>query len=203
VSAPRALKQVTGRALPLPGSDIDTDRIIPARFMKAVTFEGLGEHAFHDARFHEDGSPKDHPFNDARYRGAAILVVGANFGCGSSREHAPQALMRWGIRAVVGLSFAEIFAGNCLAIGLPTVTVAPRDAETLMRSVTERPETQITVDLEALRLSYGEREMAVSVPEGARRRLIEGTWDGTALLLANREHIETVASRLPYLRDFR
>jgi 3-isopropylmalate/(R)-2-methylmalate dehydratase small subunit len=197
-----AIRTLTGRGLPLPGSDIDTDRIIPARFMKAVTFDGLGEHAFHDVRFDADGKPKDHPFNDARYRGASILLVGSNFGCGSSREHAPQALMRFGIRAILGVSFAEIFAGNCLSIGVPAATLSAVDASVLMESIVGDPALEITLDLVSGAVRAGGREMRIEIPESARSQLVNGTWDGTSVLLGNLSEIAATAARLPYLRGF-
>lgn len=203
MSTERSVRTITGRGLPLPGSDIDTDRIIPARFMKAVTFDGLGEHAFHDARFHPDGKLKDHPFNDKRYTGAAILIAGANFGCGSSREHAPQALMRYGIRAILAVSLAEIFAGNCLSIGVPAARMEARDAAALTAAIQAQPQTQITVDLEARRVRIPGQEWPLLIPDSTRRQLVEGTWDGTAVLLANREGIAGVAAKLPYVRGYR
>jgi len=198
-----AIVRVAGRGVPVPGADIDTDRIIPARYMKGVTFEGLGEHAFHDVRFDAQGSRLEHPLNDSRFSGATVLLVGRNFGCGSSREHAPQALMRFGFRAIVGESFAEIFAGNCAAIGLPAVTVSGDTAASLMRNAVERPETEIVVDLRAKTVSAGGRVLPLEMPESARRALVEGTWDTTAPLLANRDAIDRVAARLPYLDGFR
>ncbi len=198
-----AIKGVSGRGVPVPGADIDTDRIIPARYMKAVTFEGLGEYAFHDARFDQEGNKKDHPFNEARYRGASILIVGSNFGCGSSREHAPQALMRWGIKAIIGQSFAEIFAGNCSALGIPAVRVSAQEAEMLMHLVQEKPETRIEIDLEKKVVKAGGYEIPLEMPEAGRKVLVEGTWDSTAVLLANRDAIERTAARIPYLAGFR
>ena len=197
-----AIRSISGRGIPLPGSDIDTDRIIPARYMKAVTFDGLGEHAFHDARYDAKGSPTDHPFNDPRYRGASVLVVGRNFGCGSSREHAPQALLRFGIRAIVGESFAEIFAGNCGAIGVPAVRVSSEEVARIMRLVEEKPATEITVDLAAKSVKAGALSFRLDMPESTRRVLVDGSWDTTAMLLANRAEIAKVAARLPYLRGF-
>ncbi len=197
-----SVRSVSGRGLPLPGSDIDTDRIIPARFMKAITFDGLGEHAFHDVRYDAEGKLKDHPFNDPRYRGASILVVGSNFGCGSSREHAPQALMRFGIKAILGVSFAEIFAGNCLSIGVPAARLSAADAQALVADIQRDPSLEIVVDLEARVIHVAGREMPLEMPESARRQLLDGTWDGTAVLLANRRAIAETAARLPYLRGF-
>ena len=138
---------IEGRGIPLPGNDIDTDRIIPARFMKCITFDGLGQYVFYDERFDESGSKKGHPFNDEKFLDSSILIVNKNFGCGSSREHAPQALLRFGIKALIGESFAEIFAGNCTVMGIPTVT-APHDAiENIMMVVEEKPETPIQINL--------------------------------------------------------
>jgi 3-isopropylmalate/(R)-2-methylmalate dehydratase small subunit len=198
----RAVKAVTGRGVPVPGADVDTDRIIPARFMKAVSFEGLGEHSFHDVRFDEKGEPLDHPLNDPRYRGASILVVGRNFGCGSSREHAPQALMRFGIRAIVGESFAEIFAGNCTAIGVPAVRVSAEAAALLARLVEKRPGTELVVDLERKVVKADGKEHPLEIPESFWRALVDGTWDTTALLLANRVEIDRTSAKLPYLTGF-
>jgi 3-isopropylmalate/(R)-2-methylmalate dehydratase small subunit len=194
--------EVRGRGLPLAGDDIDTDRIIPARFLTAVTFEDLGRHAFEDERFDEAGRPKDHPFNDPRYRGAAILIVGRNFGCGSSREHAPQSLMRWGIRAVIGESFAEIFSGNCTAIGVPAVRASRDAVERLARLVASDPSTEISVDLEAGEVRAGGERFPCRMPEGDRKMLATGEWDTTAVLLKNREEIRKTAARLPYMSGF-
>ena len=202
MGAENAIRSVGGRGIPLPGADIDTDRIIPARYMKAVTFEGLGEHAFHDARFDAAGKPTEHSFNDRKYEGASILIVGRNFGCGSSREHAPQALMRWGIRAIVGESFAEIFAGNCGAIGVPAVRVPAADVERLMRLAEEKPETEITVNLAAKTVKAGSLSLRLDMPEATRRVLVDGSWDTTTVLLRNKAEIAKVASRLPYLGGF-
>ncbi len=195
-----ALERVAGRGCVLRGDDIDTDRIIPARFLRCVTFEGLGEHAFEDDREQAKG---DHPLDDARFRGAAILIVGHNFGCGSSREHAPQALMRAGYRAFVGASFAEIFAGNCTALGLPCVTLADADRAALMESVELDPEQEVVVDLAAARVTCRAGSFAATIPEGARSQLLEGTWDATGVLLEAGDAIETTARQIPYLAKFR
>jgi 3-isopropylmalate/(R)-2-methylmalate dehydratase small subunit len=200
MSRESSVARVAGRGLPVPGADIDTDRIIPARYMKGVTFEGLGEHAFHDVRFDAQGRRLSHPLNDPRYRGATILLVGRNFGCGSSREHAPQALVRFGIRAIVGESFAEIFAGNCAAIGLPAVRVPAEASSSLMSLVERDPGIEIAVDLQSRTVSAGGRKYPLQMPESALKALVEGTWDSASLLLANREAIDRVASGLPYLR---
>jgi 3-isopropylmalate/(R)-2-methylmalate dehydratase small subunit len=189
------VQRVSGRACALRGDDIDTDRIIPARYLRCVTFEGLGEYAFEDDRKQAKG---DHPLDQERYDGAAILVVGRNFGCGSSREHAPQALMRRGFQAFVGGSFAEIFFGNCVALGLPCVTLAPADLAALFDSVELDPAQEITLDLEALTLSCRAGRFAVAMPEGARSQLLEGSWNATAVLLEAGDAIERTAAALSY-----
>jgi 3-isopropylmalate/(R)-2-methylmalate dehydratase small subunit len=186
------------------GDDIDTDQIIPARFLAAITFEGLGEHAFQDLRFRPDGTPKGHPFDDRRYAGAEILIVNRNFGCGSSREHAPQALVRWGIRALVGESFAEIFFGNCVALGVPAVCARREDLLRLMDAVELDPAQPLALDLERMTLASPRvGAIPVEMPAGARRELLDGTWDATRALLVARAEIARTAARLPYLRDFR
>ncbi|MEF8780634.1 MAG: 3-isopropylmalate dehydratase small subunit [Haloferacaceae archaeon] len=191
--------RVSGTGIPLRGNDVDTDQIIPARFMKVVTFDGLGQFAFFDQRFDDRDNEKDHPFNDERFSGANVLVVNANFGCGSSREHAPQALMRWGIDAVVGESFAEIFAGNCLALGIPTVTADKEAIERLQEHVDERPETEIEVDVEDEAVRYDDAVIDADVNEAQRKALVEGVWDTTALMGSNREAVDDVARSLPYV----
>ena len=198
-----AVRAVTvGRAIPLPGNDIDTDRIIPARYLKAITFDGLGEAAFIDERAADQAAGRTHPLDDARWAGGSILVVGRNFGCGSSREHAPQALQRYGIRALVGESFAEIFAGNCTVLGIPAVRAAAADIERLQELVGQHPETEVTVDLEARTVAAGDLQCPATLPEGARHAMVRGTWDSTTLLLANRDRIAATAGRLPYLDAF-
>lgn len=194
-----AITEVRGSGIPVRGNDIDTDQIIPARYLKAITFDGLGEYAFFDQRFDEDGNRNDHPFNQEQYQGASILVVNSNFGCGSSREHAPQALMRWGIDAIVGASFAEIFAGNCLALGIPTVSVAPDDAEVLQEWVAANPREEIVVDVAGESVVFGDSELSASVDEGQRKALVDGIWDTTALLRSNPEAVKETARQLPYI----
>jgi 3-isopropylmalate/(R)-2-methylmalate dehydratase small subunit len=191
---------VAGRACVLRGDDIDTDRIIPARFLRCVTFDGLGEHAFEDDRAQAKG---DHPLDDERFAGASILVVGQNFGSGSSREHAPQALLRRGFRAFVGGSFAEIFAGNCTALGLACVTLAAGDLAALMDSVEIDPSQEVEIDLALRQLRCRAGRFALSIPDGARQQLLSGSWDGTSVLLAAGDAIEAAAARLPYVRGHR
>jgi 3-isopropylmalate/(R)-2-methylmalate dehydratase small subunit len=194
--------KVSGTALPMKGNNIDTDRIIPARYLKEVTFARMGEYPFFDERFDPAGRKKDHVFNDPEYRGASILFVNKNFGCGSSREHAPQALHRFGLKAIVGESFAAIFAGNCTIMGLPTVTVGAKEIEQLMKSVEEEPRTEYTVDLEAKTITYGGHKIAIDLPETYRSALTSGSWDSTALLRANPEQVRKTAARLPYINNF-
>ena len=196
------IREVKGRAVPVRGNDIDTDRIIPARFMKTVSFDSLGQHVFHDARRDPSGRPTGHPFDSPSHAGAVVLLANRNFGCGSSREHAPQALAAWGIRAVVAESLAEIFAGNCTAIGMPAVEVEPEAAEALMRLTGSRPETELTLDLEARSIAAGGQTFPVRLPETRRRVFLTGSWDTVGLLLEGRGEIGAVSARLPYLARF-
>lgn len=182
----------------VPGDDIDTDRIIPARFMKCVTFDGLGEYAFYDVRFDGDGNPRPHPLNDPRHDGASILFTGSNFGCGSSREHAPQALHHFGIRAVVAQSFAEIFFGNCTTLGIPCVAAVAETIAAAGQAVEADPSTEFTVDVEARLLRFAGREMAVTIPDTAREALLSGRWDPIGDLAEAAEAVEATASRLDY-----
>jgi 3-isopropylmalate/(R)-2-methylmalate dehydratase small subunit len=188
---------IEGRGLPLRGSDIDTDRIIPARFLVTVTFEGLERHAFAD-----DRTAAPHPFDDARYQGARVLIVNSNFGCGSSREHAPQALQRWGIQAIVGESFAEIFFGNSAMIGLPCVTAPPGDVRTIMETVEKNPDAPVRVDLVAGTCEVAGFRCAVSLPAKTREAFVSGAWDTTGMLLENFDEVEATAARLPYVSGF-
>jgi 3-isopropylmalate/(R)-2-methylmalate dehydratase small subunit len=188
---------IEGRGLPLAGDDIDTDRIIPARYLRAVTFDGLEQHVFED-----DRKAAAHPFDDPRFQGASVLFVNSNFGCGSSREHAPQALHRWGIRAVVGESFAGIFFGNSVMIGLPCVTAAPDDVRALMALVEREPQTGVAIDLEAGTCVAGSLRCAVSLPAGSRDAFLSGAWDTTGLLLERYDEVNATAARLPYVAGF-
>jgi len=187
---------VSGRGIPLVGNDIDTDRIIPARFLRCVTFDGLGEQAFADDRVQAKG---EHPFDQPQYQGANILVVNGNFGCGSSREHAPQALAKWGIQAVVGESFAEIFFGNCVAIGIPCVTAEPTTVKQLQAILQENTQASITVDLDAMQVHCGDFQASVSMGEGSRQMLTTGTWDTCGQLLAQIDPIRATVAKLPYV----
>ena len=193
---------VSGRAIVVRGNDIDTDRIIPARFLKAITFEGLGSHVFEDDRLEAKGRGGTHPFDVPAFQGAQVLFVDANFGCGSSREHAPQALSRWGIRAVVGHSFAEIFFGNSLMIGLPCLTASPDDLARLMALVEADPTTVFTVDVVNERVSSGSLSVPAMIPASVKQSLVTGEWDATGLLLENYEEVTATAARLPYIAGF-
>jgi 3-isopropylmalate/(R)-2-methylmalate dehydratase small subunit len=213
MATPESIRaRVTGRGVPVPGDDIDTDRIIPARYLREITFETLGQYAFYDERFDEKGNEKPfpegdkrerkHPLNDPRFRGGSIMIVNRNFGCGSSREHAPQSLMRAGITAFVGESFAEIFSGNCTALGLPAARVSHEDAVALQALVEADPSTTVTVDLGAGSVTAGGRTFRCTFPEADRKSLATGAWDTTAVLLANEKAIRETAKRIPYVNGF-
>ena len=197
------IRQVTGRAIPLRGDNIDTDRIIPARFLRAITFEGLEQHLFEDDRKQLEDAGSRHPTADPTYEDAAILLVNANFGCGSSREHAPQAIRRSGIRAVIGESFSEIFFGNSVALGMPCVAADAAAVGALMQLVEQNPAAEIALDLDRMRASAGSASYPVTLPPGARESFLEGTWDATGLLLDRFEEVEAVAARLPYVSSWR
>lgn len=190
------IQRITGTGIPLTGNDIDTDRIIPARFLKCVTFDGLGEQVFADDRSALSGA---HPFDQDQYQDASILVVNRNFGCGSSREHAPQAIARWGIRGIVGESFAEIFFGNCVAIGIPCVTATAEAVAQVQQALAADPSLTVTLDLESLRVNYGDQSVAVTMPEGVRQAFLAGTWDACGQLVANADQIAATARQLAYM----
>lgn len=195
---------VGGRGIVVRGDDIDTDRIIPARFLRCVVFDGLGAHAFEDDRAQLRDAGKRHPFDDPRFAGARILIVNRNFGCGSSREHAPQALLRWGggIAAVVGESFAEIFHGNCVALGIPCVVVDAATAEDLAATVEETPAIELSVDLRDKTISAGARRHVFEIPDGPRKQFLEGIWDSTAELLAAKDRVVALADKIPYFKGY-
>jgi 3-isopropylmalate/(R)-2-methylmalate dehydratase small subunit len=183
------ITQVKGRAVHVPGTDIDTDRIIPARFMKCVTFDGLGEFLFYDVRKKEDGTEKVHPLNEAKFKGASILLSGSNFGCGSSREHAPQALYRYGFRAVIAESFAEIFFGNCTTLGIPCMTASAADIAAVAALVAADPQVELTLDVDQRKLTVAGKIFQLDTTASAREALISGHWDAIGELLEGKEAI--------------
>jgi 3-isopropylmalate/(R)-2-methylmalate dehydratase small subunit len=193
-----AVTHVSGRGLPLRGDDIDTDRIMPARFLKAISFEGLEAHLFEDDRRADPG----HPFNHAKYAGASILIVNANFGCGSSREHAPQGLARAGFRAIVGRSFSEIFQGNAAMLGVPCFVAEAADVERLQSVVEAAPDTTIEIDVATGAIAAGAVRVNATLPAALRDGFLSGQWNPTAMLLDRFEEVRAVAARLPYIRGF-
>ncbi len=195
----QTITQVTGTGVPLLLDDIDTDRIIPARFLRCVTFDGLGEHAFEDDRKQDS----KHPFDDARFQGGNVLVAGRNFGCGSSREHAPQALIRWGIKAIIAESFAEIFFGNCTGLGVPCVNAARGDLDRLAAAITADPKLSVTVDLAAKQVRAGSLSFAITMLESARGSLTTGNWDFLGQLLEGADAVKQTAATLPYVNGFK
>ncbi|HEY3158966.1 MAG TPA: 3-isopropylmalate dehydratase small subunit [Vicinamibacterales bacterium] len=196
------IQVIDGRALPLRGDDMDTDRIMPARFLKSITFEGLEQHVFEDDRLAAKRTGQVHPFDDPRFQGASILLANRNFGAGSSREHAPQGLHRWGIRAVVAESFAEIFFGNSLMMGLACVTASAQDVAALLSLVERNPNETLKVDLQAGTCQAPGLTVAISIPDHVRDSLMTGAWDTTGLLLDSYEQVERTAAKLPYLAGF-
>jgi 3-isopropylmalate/(R)-2-methylmalate dehydratase small subunit len=197
--------KISGTAIPLRGNDIDTDRIIPARFLKCVTFDGLGEHAFEDDRLGLRRKGETHPFDNPAYAGAEILLVNKNFGCGSSREHAPQSIMRWGrgIKAIIGESFAEIFFGNCAALGMPAVLAAAQTVHRLQDIAERNPATPFTVDIEKLTVTAGTETFPIELPEGVQQAYLKGEWDTTGALLAAADAIRATAANLPYFNHWK
>jgi 3-isopropylmalate/(R)-2-methylmalate dehydratase small subunit len=193
------ITSVTGRAVFVPGNDIDTDRIIPARFMKCVTFDGLGEFLFYDVRKNADGTDRQHPLNDPRFKEAAILLSGANFGCGSSREHAPQALQKHGFRAIVAESYAEIFFGNCTTLGIPCVSAGRADIQRIAAAVEKHPALEVVIDLARAEIRFGGQAVKITIRESAREALVNGRWDAIGDLLEGVEEVKKRAARLPYL----
>jgi 3-isopropylmalate/(R)-2-methylmalate dehydratase small subunit len=202
MTADRLIDRIAGRAIPLRGHDIDTDRIIPARFLKSVSFAGLEAHTFEDDRKQLEERGHTHPFWHPRYKGATILLVNRNFGCGSSREHAPQALQRGGIRAVVGESFSEIFFGNSVALGMPCLTVSAEDADALMSAVEADPAAELTLSVKHESIELAGRRIHAAVPAGAREALTSGSWDATGALIDDFDQVRAVAASLPYIQGF-
>jgi len=193
------ITSVTGTGVFVPGNDIDTDRIIPARFMKCVTFDGLGQYLFYDVRKHADGTDRPHPLNDPRFSGATILLSGANFGCGSSREHAPQALQKFGLKAIVAEGFAEIFFGNCTTLGLPCLSASRADIARIAAAVEADPKIEVVVDVAAQEIRCGGHTVKASIRESARDALVHGRWDAIGELLEGLPAVQALAGQLPYL----
>ncbi len=193
------ITSISGRAVYVPGNDIDTDRIIPARFMKCVTFDGLGEFLFYDVRKNADGTDKPHPLNEARFKGATILFSGANFGCGSSREHAPQALQKYGFRAVIAENFAEIFFGNCTTLGIPCATASRADIAKIAAAVEANPQTEVVLDVDQQQIRFGGQSVPAAVRATDRDALINGRWDAIGELIDGIPSVKTTATKLPYL----
>jgi 3-isopropylmalate/(R)-2-methylmalate dehydratase small subunit len=191
--------KVTARAVYVPGDDVDTDRIIPARFMKCVTFDGLGEYLFHDMRKNADGTDKPHPLNDPRFKGATILLSGANFGCGSSREHAPQAIQKYGIKAIIAENFAEIFFGNCTTLGVPCATARREDIAKIVAAIEKNPQTEIVVDVDRQEIRFDGQSVKADIRAAARDALVNGRWDPIGELLDGMPAMKETAAKLPYL----
>ena len=193
------ITQVAGRGMYVPGDDLDTDRIIPARFMKCITFDGLGEFAFYDARAFAKDAGEIHPLDDPRFQGASILLSGSNFGCGSSREHAPQALYRYGLRAVIAESFAEIFFGNSITLGMPCVVASAEDIRAIAKLIESNPAAVLTLDLTEKKLSIADMDFPISIPAHAHEALVSGKWDAIADLLEGIDEVQARAATLPYI----
>ena len=195
----KVITNIKGRAIPKPANDQNTDDILPARYMKEITFKKMGEYLYFDERFKEGETVEEHPMNDEKYKGATILIAGANYGCGSSREHAPQALHRFGINAVIAGSFAEIFAGNCASLGLVGIIVPTEKITQLAEYVKQNPSTEFDIDLAQKVIRYGEHVVEFDMLEGRRQAFLNGLWDAMAILQKNEEKIKETAAGLPYL----
>ena len=195
--ADQHITEVSGTGVPIPGDDVDTDQILPAKFMKEVTFDNMADYLFYDARRDDDGEFNDHPLN--RFEGASIAVVNSNFGCGSSREHAPQAMMRWGVDGVVGESYAEIFRDNCKSLGIPAVTADHETVVELQEWIEANPDGHIDIDVEHETVTYGDTVIDVDVDDAMREALVEGIWDTTALMYSNRSKVDDTVADLPYV----
>ena len=196
-----SIKKLEGKAVYVPGDDVDTDRIIPARFMKCITFDGLGEYLFYDVRYNEDGSKKEHNLNDARFSEATIIVSGNNFGCGSSREHAPQSIQKAGFKAVIAGSFAEIFFGNSTNLGVVCVVVGNDDRKQIAELIDQKPELAVSIDLEALIVNVGEYSFECTIKGDARKSLLDGSFDSLNELLEGNVEVDSIVSGLEYIHE--
>ena len=200
--AGKSVTEITGPGIPLRGNDIDTDRIIPARFLKCVTFDGIGEHAFADDIKGLVGKGETHPFADARYANGTILVANKNFGCGSSREHAPQSLQRWGIRAIIAESYSEIFYGNCVSLAIPCFTADHETCAQLQNAIESNPEGELTLDIAAATATGPCGPVQLQIQPGAQGQLLDGSWNARAGLLENLDGAKAVAEKLPYVSNY-
>ena len=196
-----SIKKLEGKAVYVPGDDVDTDRIIPARFMKCITFDGLGEYLFYDVRYNEDGSKKEHNLNDDRFSEATIIVSGNNFGCGSSREHAPQSIQKAGFKAVIAGSFAEIFFGNSTNLGVVCVVVGNEDRKQIAELIDQNPEIAVSIDLEALKVNVGEYSFECTIKGDARKSLLDGSFDSLNELLEGNVEVDSIVSALQYIHE--
>ncbi|MBG90481.1 MAG: 3-isopropylmalate dehydratase small subunit [Actinobacteria bacterium] len=199
-ASPQIITAISGHAISIEGNDIDTDRIIPARFLKEITFDKMGEYLFYDARFNEQNQPLSHPLNTPIAKNATILVVDDNFGCGSSREHAPQAIKRFGFDAVIGHSFAEIFAGNCKAIGIPVIQASHEALAKIRAQLQKNPSTQFNINLVSKRVSFFEESILIQIPNEHRDAFLDGTWDILSVLQSKQELAQKIDQALPYLK---
>jgi 3-isopropylmalate/(R)-2-methylmalate dehydratase small subunit len=193
------ITQISGRAVYVPGNDIDTDRIIPARFMKCVTFDGLGEYLFYDVRKNADGSDKPHPLNEPRFKGATILLSGSNFGCGSSREHAPQAIQKYGFKAIIAENFAEIFFGNSTGLGIPCVCASREDIARIASAIDQNPDRKVVIDVARQEVLFGTETVKITQRESARDALVNGRWDPIGELLEGLPKVKQTAGKLGYV----
>ena len=196
-----SIKKLEGKAVYVPGDDVDTDRIIPARFMKCITFDGLGEYLFYDVRYNEDGSKKEHNLNDGRFSEATIIISGNNFGCGSSREHAPQSIQKAGFKAVIAGSFAEIFFGNSTNLGVVCVVVGNEDRKQIAELIDQNPEIAVSIDLEALKVNVGEYSFECTIKGDARKSLLDGSFDSLNELLEGNVEVDSIVSGLEYIHE--
>ena len=196
-----SIKKLEGKAVYVPGDDVDTDRIIPARFMKCITFDGLGEYLFYDVRYNEDGSKKEHNLNDDRFSEATIIVSGNNFGCGSSREHAPQSIQKAGFKAVIAGSFAEIFFGNSTNLGVVCVVVGNEDRKQIAELIDQNPKIAVSIDLEALKVNVGEYSFECTIKGDARKSLLDGSFDSLNELLEGNVEVDSIVSGLEYIHE--